>query len=178
MPIEGKSQSATSEHSASNATSPLTSPISIGPIRASPPFRPRGKALAAVLGGGTSRNGSTTEIVPREISLPHDPFVNGQPLEVFLYKDATECPICFLTYPPYLNHTRCCDQAICSECFVQIKRPDPHYPEGHNENDPNHDPEETAGKLISEPACCPYCTQPEFGVTYDPPPFRLSLIHI
>lgn len=115
--------------------------------------------------------------MPREINLPHDPFVNGQPIEVFLYKDATECPICFLAYPPYLNHTRCCDQPICSECFVQIKRPDPHFPEGHNENDPNHNPEEAAGLLVSEPACCPYCTQPDFGVTYEPPPFRRGLAY-
>lgn len=60
---------------------------------------------------------------------------------------------------------------------MQIKRPDPHFPEGHNENDPNHNPEEAAGLLISEPACCPYCTQPEFGVTYDPPPFRRGLTY-
>ncbi len=109
--------------------------------------------------------------------MPNDPFVNGQPLEVFLYKAATDCPICFLSYPPYLNHTRCCDQEICSECFVQIKRPDPHFPEGHNENDPNRNPEETAGLLVSEAACCPYCTQPDFGVTYEPPPFRRGLAY-
>ena len=176
VPIGGRTQSAASEHSVSNTGSALPSPISGHTPRTSSPFKPRGKALAAVL-GGTSRNGSTTEIVPREINLPYDPFVNGQPIEVFLYKDATECPICFLTYPPYLNHTRCCDQPICSECFVQIKRPDPHFPEGHNENDPNHNPEESAGLLVSEPACCPYCTQPEFGVTYDPPPFRRGLTY-
>lgn len=29
--------------------------------------------------------------------------------------------------------------------------------------------------LISEPAQCPYCQQPEFGVTYDAPPFRRGL---
>jgi hypothetical protein len=139
-------------------------------------LKPRGKAIASVL-GSNSRNGSTTEFMPREIQLPHDPFVNGQPIEVFLYKNAIECPICFLTYPPYLNHTRCCDQPICSECFVQIKRPDPHFPEGHNENDPNQDPEEAAGLLVSEPACCPYCTQPNFGVTYEPPPFRRGLVY-
>lgn len=165
-----------SDHSASNPGSALPSPVSTSPGRTNSPFRPRGKSLAAVL-GGSSRNGSTTDIAPREINLPHDPFVNGQPLEVFLYKNATECPICFLTYPPYLNHTRCCDQPICSECFVQIKRPDPHYPEGHNENDPNTTPEESVGLLVSEPACCPYCTQPDFGVTYEPPPFRRGLAH-
>ncbi|KAK3331889.1 hypothetical protein B0T19DRAFT_88113 [Cercophora scortea] len=176
VPIGGRTQSVTSDHSVSNAGSALASPVSGNPPRTSSPFKPRGKALAAVL-GSTSRNGSTTEILPREINLPNDPFVNGQPLEVFLYKDATECPICFLSYPPYLNHTRCCDQAICSECFVQIKRPDPHFPEGHNENDPGSNPEEIAGFLVSEPACCPYCTQPDFGVTYEPPPFRRGLSH-
>ncbi|KAK4654367.1 SNF1-interacting protein [Podospora pseudocomata] len=176
VPIAGRTQSTTSEHSMSNPGSALPSPISSQPARTSSPFRPRGKALAAVL-GGNSRNCSTTEIVPREINISNDPFVNGQPIEVFLYKNATECPICFLTYPPYLNQTRCCGQAICSECFVQIKRPDPHFPEGHNENDPNHNPEEAAGMLVSEPACCPYCTQPDFGVTYDPPPFRRGLAY-
>ncbi|KAK4039527.1 hypothetical protein C8A01DRAFT_47016 [Parachaetomium inaequale] len=177
IPIGDRSLSTASDHAASNPASALPSPISSQAPRASSPFKPRGKAIAAVLGGGSSRNGSTTDIMPREINLPQDPFVNGQPIEVFLYKDATECPICFLTYPPYLNHTRCCDQPICSECFVQIKRPDPHFPEGHNENDPNHNPEETAGLLVSEPACCPYCTQPDFGVTYEPPPFRRGLTY-
>ena len=176
MPMGARSQSTASEHAGSTTSSALPSPISGQAPRAGSPFKPRGKAIAAVL-GGSSRNGSTTEIVPREINLPHDPFVNGQPIEVFLYKDSTECPICFLTYPPYLNHTRCCDQPICSECFVQIKRPDPHFPEGHNENDPNHNPEETAGLLVSEPACCPYCTQPDFGVSYEPPPFRRGLTY-
>lgn len=176
VPIGGRSQSTTSEHSASNPGSALPSP---GPGKGSgSPFKAsRGKAIAAVLGGGGSRNASSIEIAPREIMLPNDPFVNGQPLEVFLYKNASECPICFLTYPPHLNHTRCCDQPICSECFVQIKRPDPHFPEGHNENDPNNNPEESAGLLVSEPACCPYCTQPDFGVTYEPPPFRRGLTY-
>ncbi|KAH8899877.1 hypothetical protein GQ53DRAFT_740887 [Thozetella sp. PMI_491] len=176
VPIGGRTLSAASDQSASNAGSALPSPITSQPARTSSPFKPRGKALAAVL-GTSSRNASTTEIAPREINLPNDPFVNGQPLEVFLYKAATECPICFLSYPPYLNHTRCCDQEICSECFVQIKRPDPHFPEGHNENDPNNNPEEQAGMLVSEPACCPYCTQPDFGVTYEPPPFRRGLAY-
>ena len=176
IPIGDRSQSASSERAMSNPGSALPSPISSQAPGTSSSFKPRGKAIAAVL-GGSSRNGSTADFLPREINLPHDPFVNGQPIEVFLYKDATECPICFLTCPPYLNHTRCCDQPICSECFVQIKRPDPHFPEGHNENDPNHNPEEVAGLLVSEPACCPYCTQPDFGVTYEPPPFRRGLTY-
>ena len=70
---------------------------------------------------------------------------------------------------------------ICSECFVQIKRPDPHVPESHGEpgadNSPHEQARETHNMLVSEPAACPYCTQPEFGVTYDPPPFRRGLVY-
>jgi len=66
----------------------------------------------------------------------------------------TECPICFLYYPSPLNHTRCCEQPICTECFVQIKRADPNHT-----NPPS-----------SEPATCPYCMETNFGVVYRPSP--------
>ena len=170
--------SAASDRSGSNVGSSVASPTAPTPGRSSP-FKPRAKALAAALSVG-SRNTSSTELAPKEVQLPQDPFVNGQPLEVFLYKDATECPICFLTYPPYLNHTRCCDQPICSECFVQIKRAEPHLPEHHPDGearDPNAplQPEDPPEMLMSEPTSCPYCQQPEFGVTYEPPPFRRGL---
>ncbi|KAH0614452.1 uncharacterized protein H6S33_000088 [Morchella sextelata] len=106
--------------------------------------------------------------------------VDGRPIEAVLYKNATECPICFLYYPPYLNKTRCCDQDICSECFVQIKRPDPHHPEHHEGDQPTASDENaltgTADQLISEPATCPFCVEPEFGVIYTPPPFRRGLM--
>ncbi|KAK0554996.1 SNF1-interacting protein [Tilletia horrida] len=69
-----------------------------------------------------------------------------------------ECPICFLYYPSPLNHTRCCDQPICTECFVQIKRADPNHT-----NPPS-----------SEPATCPYCMETNFGVVYRPPPSLLA----
>ncbi|GAA5830299.1 hypothetical protein JCM11251_001297 [Rhodosporidiobolus azoricus] len=70
-----------------------------------------------------------------------------------LYKArAIECPICFLYYPPNMVHTRCCDQALCTECFVQIKRADP---------TPTH--------LESEPAACPFCTETNFGCVYQKP---------
>ncbi|RYC64315.1 hypothetical protein CHU98_g1889 [Xylaria longipes] len=121
------------------------------------------------------------EIAPREISLPHDPFVNGQALEVFLYKAGEECPLCLMYYPPYLNRTRCCCQLICSECFVQIKRPDPHFPDHHGDG-PNTEESQTSSeerneRLVMEPAKCPYCTQADFGVTYEPPPFRRGLTY-
>jgi hypothetical protein len=113
-------------------------------------------------------------MAPQEMCLPADPYVNGQLLETFLYKNASECPICFLYYPPYLNKTRCCDQAICSECFVQIKRPDPHPPEHHDDDPPTEPPSEDF-QLVSEPSACPYCKVPEFGITYESPPFRRGL---
>ena len=127
-----------------------------------------------------SKNSSQQDLTPQEIQLPHDPHVNGQPVEAFLYKDASECPICFLYYPPYLNKTRCCDQPICSECFVQIKRPDPHPPEHADPSVPpptEEEKAETEGEYVSEPATCPFCKQLEFGVTYEPPPFKRGLAY-
>jgi hypothetical protein len=61
-------------------------------------------------------------------------------------------------YPPHINRSRCCDQAICSECFVQIKRTDP-----------------TITHMVSEPACCPFCVQENFGIIYNPPPWRAGI---
>ncbi|CAG8707761.1 9396_t:CDS:2, partial [Funneliformis caledonium] len=75
-------------------------------------------------------------------------------LEAQLYKGAVECPICFLYYPRNINYSRCCDQPICTECFVQIKRPE-------------------SGTLSANnsPAVCPFCVQPNFGICYKPPSF-------
>ncbi|KAF7440773.1 SNF1-interacting protein [Pleurotus ostreatus] len=78
--------------------------------------------------------------------------------EAAIYRNAVECPICFLYYPPNINHSRCCDQAICTECFVQIKRNEP-----------------TTTHLVSEPAACPYCVQDNFGVVYTAPPWRAGI---
>ncbi|KAG0705042.1 hypothetical protein DFH29DRAFT_908537 [Suillus ampliporus] len=78
--------------------------------------------------------------------------------EAAVYRGAVECPICFLYYPPNMNHSRCCDQAICTECFIQIKRTEP-----------------TATHLVSEPAACPYCVQENFGVVYTPPSWRTGI---
>lgn len=108
---------------------------------------------------------------------------DGKPAELTVYKGSIECPICFLFYPKYLNHTRCCAQPICSECFVQIKRPDPHPPyheggsseEQASTSNSNTTSEKEQHELVSEPACCPYCTAPDFGVIYIPPPFRTGL---
>lgn len=91
-----------------------------------------------------------------------DLLVASRDLVLRLYGQATECPICFLYFPPHLNRSRCCRQPICSECFVQIKRLDPHPPH-------DHDDSELPQTLISEYACCPFCAMPNFGVTYEPP---------
>jgi hypothetical protein len=160
-------------HPAFSLPSP-TSPIA-GSSSSTPFFRGRAKTLASLASG--SRNASQSDMAPQELTLPKDPYVNGQRVEAFLYKNAEECPICFMFYPPYINKTRCCDQPICSECFVQIRRPDPHQPEHHGDaENPPPEPQEEV-QLVSEPAACPFCVQPEFGVSYEPPPFRRGLAY-
>ncbi|MGB1598478.1 MAG: hypothetical protein ACPIOQ_37330 [Promethearchaeia archaeon] len=37
--------------------------------------------------------------------------------------DLDECPICFLWYPGGLNRSKCCKQPICTECYLQFKKP-------------------------------------------------------
>ncbi|KAL8840501.1 MAG: hypothetical protein Q9176_003827 [Flavoplaca citrina] len=148
------------------------------PTASSSLFRGRSKTLASLT---TSK--SNEDITPAEIQLPRDPYINSQRIEVFLYKETFECSICFIYYPRYGNKTRCCDQWICSECFVQIKRPDPHPPEHTDPSappPPPANPEEGGeeGELVSEPATCPFCKQSEFGITYEPPPFRRGLSYV
>ncbi|KAF2860969.1 hypothetical protein K470DRAFT_257322 [Piedraia hortae CBS 480.64] len=104
--------------------------------------------------------------------------VSISPLETLialrLYKETVECDICFYNYPPFLNQTSCCGKAICTECFVQLKRSEPHHiaPEQGRSGGPR---EVEPDNLVSDPAACPYCLAGEFGVTYDPPPFRHGL---
>ena len=183
VPISSRAQSFASDTSSNISPSQSSFPPGPGTFpeassSGSALFRGRAKTLASLT---TSSRNPQGDITPREMQLPKDPFVNGQQIEAYLYKDASECPICFLFYPPYLNKTRCCDQVICSECFVQIKRPDPHPPE---HADPTAQPppptEEVVDpeELVSEPAACPFCVQPEFGITYDPPPFRRGLTYV
>lgn len=159
--------------SSSHPTTTLSASAPMAPLSASPFFRGRSKTLASLTG---SSKAAPPDLTPQEINLPHDPNVNGLPIEAYLYREPGECPICFLYYPPYLNKTRCCDQPICSECFVQIKRPDPHPPE-HEQPGETRRPEEEAELLVSEVAACPFCVAPEFGITYEPPPFRRGLAY-
>ncbi|KAI1267906.1 hypothetical protein F5Y18DRAFT_273578 [Xylariaceae sp. FL1019] len=177
VPMGGRTLSSSSDRAGSTRGSALPSPTSPVAPKSSSPLKQPKKALAAAL--SLSRNSSQADIAPRELNSPADPFVNGQPVEVFLYKEGEECPLCLMYYPPYLNRTRCCCQLICSECFVQIKRPDPHLPDHHDENGGQSQPsaEEQQEQLIMEPAKCPYCTQTDFGITYEPPPFRRGLTY-
>ncbi|ORX84243.1 hypothetical protein BCR32DRAFT_266457 [Anaeromyces robustus] len=98
-----------------------------------------------VLNNGNRSDNEDSLISPTSSS--HTPKVDAEhPIyskEEF-FKFPIECPICFLYYPRNINYTRCCDQPICTECFIQIKR---------TFSNP-------------EPTCCPYCVQPNFGVTY------------
>ena len=63
-----------------------------------------------------------------------------------------ECPICFLYYPSNINRARCCDQPICTDCFVQLKRN-----------------QETWNSVT-----CPFCVQDDFGIVYDAPNAKLK----
>ncbi|EIW84967.1 hypothetical protein CONPUDRAFT_162276 [Coniophora puteana RWD-64-598 SS2] len=115
-------------------------------------------------GGGStpsrvdSRDGSKHSASRRANPAQKDRDAHPQCLEAAVYRGAVECPICFLYYPANINRSRCCDQVICTECFVQIKRAEP-----------------TATHLVSEPAACPYCVQDNFGVVYSPPVWRTGL---
>ena len=178
VPISSRSQSYQSDISANlSASHPAFSSGPSSPTgqssTSSQLFRGRAKTLASLAAGTKSQS---PDLTPQEIRLPRDPYVNGLPLEAYLYREVSECPICFLYYPIWLNKTRCCDQPICSECFVQIKRPDPHPPE-HEQPGQQRLPEEEADMLVSEVAACPFCVTPEFGVSYDAPPFRRGLAY-
>ncbi|KAI6036544.1 hypothetical protein BKA83DRAFT_4164370 [Pisolithus microcarpus] len=90
-----------------------------------------------------SRDGPKPPSQARRSSTPKEPC---RIPEAALYRGAVECPICFLYYPSNINHSRCCDQAICTECFVQIKRIEP-----------------TTTHLDN------------FGIIYTPPPWRAGI---
>jgi len=76
-----------------------------------------------------------------------------------------------------MNKTRCCDYDICSECFVQIKRADPHLPHDHEPQPAGSQEPPNPDLLISEPASCPFCKETNFGVVYSPIPFRRGLVY-
>ena len=64
---------------------------------------------------------------------------------------------------------------------MQIKRPDPHPPE-HIDPTSSGSEQPLVGpsgdnELVSEPATCPFCKQPEFGISYEKPSFQRGLAY-
>lgn len=100
LPITSRSQSYQSDKSANGRQE--SSGSSAGQL-----LRGRAKTLASLATGSKSSSPSGENSAPPEIRLPHDPYVSGLPIEAYLYREPSECPICFLYYPPYLNKTRC-----------------------------------------------------------------------
>ncbi|SCU77472.1 LAME_0A01222g1_1 [Lachancea meyersii CBS 8951] len=108
----------------------------------------------------------------------HKTLLPSDDLKADLYSHATECPICFLHYPQPINLSRCCLQPICSECFVQIKRQEPHFPhDSEDSGTPADEEEKDPNLLTSEPTNCPYCATPDYGVIYEPVSTRRVGIH-
>lgn len=106
-----------------------------------------------VQNSATSQLREERETVARGRRLAHEAErAERQRREEKAYLGALECPICFLFYPPNINTSRCCQQPLCTECFVQIKRA-----------------EATTTHLESESACCPFCVETDFGVIYERP---------
>eukprot|EP01091_Cochliopodium_minus_P013160 TRINITY_DN4165_c0_g1_i1.p1 TRINITY_DN4165_c0_g1~~TRINITY_DN4165_c0_g1_i1.p1 ORF type:complete len:275 (+),score=90.46 TRINITY_DN4165_c0_g1_i1:204-1028(+) len=58
--------------------------------------------------------------------------------------DIEECPICLLNYEHGLNRLKCCKQSICSECYLQVKKP-PH---------------------LTDTSVCPFCSSEGYSVTF------------
>jgi hypothetical protein len=61
-----------------------------------------------------------------------------------------ECPICFMFYAGGLNRTKCCHKGVCTECFLQIKKP---------------------GAPLAE-SICPFCNRARFTVVFLGPKSR------
>ncbi len=72
--------------------------------------------------------------------------------EQLLREDFVDCPICLLAYPRNTNYTECCNQPMCTSCFVKIKRPG-------------------SGRVIS----CPFCNHVNFAIFYRKPRWLAEL---
>ncbi|BFZ53396.1 SNF1-interacting protein [Savitreella phatthalungensis] len=126
-------------------------------------------SAAAAAGGGAPRR-------PRAVTMDSSSNIHRVqrprvPFGVMLYKNSVECPICFLYYPSNIATTRCCRQPICTECFVQIKRPNPHPPIVHADEVNPDAQNENPDTLVMEAPVCPYCNETDFGVIYTQPDF-------
>jgi hypothetical protein len=61
-------------------------------------------------------------------------------------EDNEECPICLMCYAGGLNRSACCQQSICSECYLQVRKNPRDY---HAE--------------------CPFCKTRPYNITYKGP---------
>lgn len=135
---------------------------------------------------GIPKKGSKVESI-KEKYYPNDD------LKIDIYSNVEECPICFFNMPAPLNKTKCCKQNLCTECFILMKRQRPQlnrisrtltttdnteidiargifsYTELDNNEGSRY---RITIKVNSTPAKCPYCTQEDFAVTYNPPSSR------
>ncbi|ODQ64594.1 hypothetical protein NADFUDRAFT_52228 [Nadsonia fulvescens var. elongata DSM 6958] len=165
LPQSSPPQSTTNPNQATTSSS-----ASLSTHTSSPPAP--SSATTSNISIGRTRANTTTRYVTTTTEN------NGPSIshEIAIYSHALECPICFLYYPPTTNFTRCCQQPICTECFVQIKRAEPHTPHDTVPTTVNANPNPDSDELISEPACCPYCAQSDFGVTFTPPTIRTGAL--
>eukprot|EP01089_Gocevia_fonbrunei_P002222 TRINITY_DN12216_c0_g1_i2.p1 TRINITY_DN12216_c0_g1~~TRINITY_DN12216_c0_g1_i2.p1 ORF type:complete len:367 (-),score=78.37 TRINITY_DN12216_c0_g1_i2:99-1199(-) len=62
-------------------------------------------------------------------------------------RELDECPICFLYYPGGLNRSKCCNKEICTECFLQYKKPN----------------------TTLDQSICPFCNRNKFIVVFTGP---------
>ncbi|KAI9486394.1 MAG: hypothetical protein EXX96DRAFT_614225 [Benjaminiella poitrasii] len=137
----------TTQTSLSPPTLPLPqSSTSLSTISANnkPQVRPRSASFSKTMKDNNTNSTSYDPYLERKKAYAD----KMKQREKMLYNDAVECPICFLYYPANINYSRCCDQPICTECFVQIHRPI---------------------ETPSVPATCPFCMQENYGVLYEPP---------
>ncbi|KAK4510459.1 uncharacterized protein ATC70_004889 [Mucor velutinosus] len=144
LPIPQSSSSLSTISTSSSITNPnaTTSSLSVSapaPVPAAADSKPKNRPRSA-----SQRDASYDPYVERKKAY----LEKMKQREKMLYNDAVECPICFLYYPANINYSRCCDQPICTECFVQIHRPI---------------------ETPSVPATCPFCMEENYGILYEPP---------
>ena len=65
-----------------------------------------------------------------------------------------ECPICFLSFP-CLNKSRCCQSAICTECYLRVRSPS-NAPEEYDRY----------GRRVITPTKCPFCKVYPYQVVF------------
>ncbi|KAI8971446.1 hypothetical protein BDF20DRAFT_837778 [Mycotypha africana] len=80
-----------------------------------------------------------------------------------LYYKSVECPICLLYYPCNINYSICCNQPICSECFVEIIRNRIYYVKMKSR-------EAVSLEQYPQDNLCPFCMTEDFRVKYNGSP--------